>query len=82
VADFCKACGEQLFGEDFKELAGLTKQEDWLQGLAAFALCEGCGPIQVDPHGNCVSDDCILKGRPGHGLPWLKPEVLEDTAIK
>jgi hypothetical protein len=39
---------------------------DWKEGeegkyLGTFTcvLCEGCGPIQVDADGNCVSEDCI-----------------------
>ena len=74
MADFCKQCSLDLFDEDFKELAGITKVESWKNGLAANVICEGCGFIQVDPDGNCVSNDCIQKGKPGHGLPWLKKE--------
>ncbi|QBJ04504.1 hypothetical protein HOV23_gp069 [Pseudomonas phage Lana] len=73
MADFCKACSEQMFGAfaaENNDLKGLTTQEDWDKGLAASALCEGCGPIQVDPEGNCVSSDCLEHGNPGHGLPW------------
>lgn len=78
MADFCKQCSIYHFGQDCGELAGLTRPEDWLQSKAAFAICEGCGPIQVDPEGNCVSKDCLRQGKPGHGLPWPpKPEDEE-----
>lgn len=72
MADFCKQCSMELFGKDFRELAGVTEPDKWEQGLAARVICEGCGPIQVDPDGNCVTPDCICKGKPGHGLPWKK----------
>lgn len=72
MADFCKACSIAMFGEDYKELAGITSPEFWQEGTAAFAICEGCGCIQVDPEGNCVSKDCLCKGKEGHGLPWVK----------
>jgi hypothetical protein len=75
MADFCRACTEQLFGvfaAQNNDLKGLTTQEDWDKGLAVSVLCEGCGPIQVDPEGNCVSTDCLEHGKPGHGLPWKK----------
>lgn len=72
MADFCRACSIELFGEDFKELAGITNPKKWQDGLAAGGLCEGCGFIQVDPDGNCVSQDCLCQGKPGHGLPWIK----------
>lgn len=74
MADFCKACSEELFGEDHRELANITKKEDWEKGLACTVICEGCGYIQVDPDGNCVSKNCLLKNKPGHGvnLEYLK----------
>lgn len=76
MADFCKQCHEDLFGAGLaNDMAGVTKQEDWDNGKACLALCEGCGPIQVDPEGNCVSEDCMCAGQPGHGLPW---KVQED----
>jgi hypothetical protein len=51
-----------LFGEDFRELANITTQEDWAVGMAACVLCEGCGSIQVDPDGKCISEDCLENG--------------------
>jgi len=74
MADFCRQCSIDLFGEDFGDLKGLTDPESWAKGLAACAICEGCGWIQVDPAGNCVSSDCLEKGKPGHGLPWDEPK--------
>ena len=70
MADFCKHCSIEMFGKDFEDFAGLTTEEDWYKGEAVVALCEGCGPIQVDPEGQCVSKTCINKGQEGHGLPW------------
>jgi hypothetical protein len=67
MADFCKARSEELFGRDTKDLAGITDTNDWLDGRAAIVLCEGCGPIQVDPAGRCVSKDCLKAGESGHG---------------
>jgi len=59
MSDFCKQCSLRIFGEDYRELAGITKVEDWAEEKACVVLCEGCGPIQVDPEGNCVSKDCL-----------------------
>lgn len=59
MADFCMQCSERLFGEDMKDLAGITKPEDWAKDLASVVICEGCGHIQVDPEGRCVSEDCL-----------------------
>lgn len=73
MSDFCKQCSLDHFGEDFKELANITPVEAWNKGEACFAICEGCGPIQVDPDGNCVSSGCMCAGKEGHGLPWATP---------
>lgn len=71
MADFCKQCALEMWGpsidNDFK---GDTPAEAWEAGFANHALCEGCGPISVDPEGNCVSSDCMKAGEEGHGLPW------------
>jgi hypothetical protein len=62
MADFCKQCSIEYFGKDFEDFKGATKESDWNNGYAALALCEGCGHIQVDPEGNCISEDCLKKG--------------------
>ena len=60
MAEFCKQCSEALFNKDFGDLKGLIPQEDLDKGLIySTVLCEGCGPIQVDNEGTCVSPDCL-----------------------
>jgi hypothetical protein len=71
MAEFCVACAKEL-GFPETDFRGLTSQADWDKGLAAIALCEGCGVIQVDPRGNCVSPGCLRDGQPGHGGKKLK----------
>lgn len=61
MADFCKQCSLMNFGEDFGDLAGITKPEDQADNRYALVLCEGCGAIQVDVEGVCVSYDCLEK---------------------
>ena len=68
MADFCKACSIELSGKDFKDLTNITKQKDYDKDLACFVTCEGCGVIQVDPAGNCLSKECLKKGEKGHGI--------------
>lgn len=72
MADFCKACSIRIFGNDFGDLSGITQTEHWENGRAALVICEGCGVIQVDPEGNCVTENCLCRGLEGHGLPWVK----------
>lgn len=79
MADFCKACSIKLFGEDLGELAGITPVEAWKEGRAYGVLCEGCGPIQVDPEGRCVSCNCLCAGEEGHGC--YCPYVVEAHCI-
>lgn len=69
VARFCRQCSIDLFGEDYRELAGIISKEQWKRGEVASVLCEGCGSIQVDPDGNCISPDCENNHRkcPGCG---------------
>jgi hypothetical protein len=62
MADFCKQCSIDNFGEDFGDLAGITKPEDFAEGKAVIVICEGCGVVQVDPDGVCISADCLEKG--------------------
>lgn len=61
MADFCKQCSIDMFGEDFGDLAGLSSKEETERGLFALVLCEGCGPAQVDHEGKCISVDCLKK---------------------
>ena len=69
MADFCRQCSLDLFGPDEEnDMAGITKPEDWANGLSCVVLCEGCGPIQVDPEGNCITPDCLKQH--GRNRTW------------
>jgi len=59
VADFCKQCSIDNFGEDSCDLADHTTKADTDAGVFALVLCEGCGLTRVDHTGACVSSDCI-----------------------
>jgi hypothetical protein len=65
MADFCKQCSIELFGEDTQDLTNLNNGP-LPEGFGIPAICEGCGYICVDLEGNCVSCD-LMKGKPGHG---------------
>ncbi len=62
MADYCKQCSTTIFGKDYGELAGLSSKEDTDAKLYPVVLCEGCGAIQVDHTGACVSEDCYECG--------------------
>lgn len=70
MADFCKACSIEYDGEDHGDLAGITREKHEKEGLAAVVICEGCGIIQVNHAGECVSPDCLKVGQSGHGVPF------------
>lgn len=60
MADFCKQCSINIFGEDFGELAEITTDEDIAEGKYAIVLCEDCGLTQVLPGGSCIVN-CMKK---------------------
>jgi len=57
MADFCKQCSVNMFGEDFGDLKGIPDP-----GQLADVICEGCGFTTVDHEGKCVKEDCLEKG--------------------
>ncbi len=72
MADLCEACAAELgcpYG-DFRDMAA--------EGEVVLVLCEGCGPIYVDPKGNCVSKNCLKTGHPGHGMIYNNGPEYED----
>lgn len=62
MADYCYQCSLAVWGEDYGDFAGATPVVSFMIGEAALVLCEGCGPIQVDPAGRCISNDCSERG--------------------
>lgn len=57
MADFCRQCSIELFGRDHGDLKGLISADDSANGYVSnVVICEGCGYIQVDHDGRCVSD--------------------------
>lgn len=62
MADFCKQCSEELFGEDFADFAGTCDR-----GAHTTVLCEGCGVSVVDYTGTCTSTNCLKE----HGIPKI-----------
>ena len=61
MADFCKDCSISMFGKDHRDLADITAKESDAHGLASVVICEGCGVIQVNSEGECLSDDCLRR---------------------
>lgn len=65
MADFCKQCSIEMFGEDSRDFAGMCNE-----GESAWALREGCGTTEVNCRGECVhhkasggtSDRCFNAG--------------------
>lgn len=81
MADFCRACSLELFNEylgdmDYDsdpESEGFVPEDEWKNYLIGSQLCEGCGPIEIDAEGYCLSPDCRKQWQPGHGI---KPDAL------
>jgi hypothetical protein len=64
MADYCFQCTEKFIGVsgDNNDLKGITPEKEAKRGLYNVELCEGCGAIQVDHEGRCVSSDCYENG--------------------
>lgn len=56
MADFCKQCSIEHFGEDYGDL----KLGDPGEGYEFHVLCEGCGVTGVDKDGSC-NGRCLNK---------------------
>lgn len=72
MANFCKQCSELIFGKDFGDLKGLVLtnitdaqklEHPNVDEYIANVICEGCGFIQVNEAGECMSLDCIGEHR-------------------
>jgi len=65
MADFCAQCSDRIFELDIPSgFTGMTTEKDTLKGRFITVLCEGCGLVQVDHKGVCVTD-CMRH----HGPP-------------
>ena len=61
MADFCRQCAEDMWGDaNMTDLADLSTEADTANRMYPVVICEGCGVIQVDHTGLCVSEDCLL----------------------
>ena len=65
MAEFCKQCSLDNFGEDFGDFADMRDvkltQEEKDEGMGWSVLCEGCGPTIVDDEGVCIATNCLKK---------------------
>ncbi|MBT7339039.1 MAG: hypothetical protein HN802_05070 [Candidatus Jacksonbacteria bacterium] len=68
MADYCKQCSNDWGFPN--GLSGLTQKGEGYP----IVICEGCGVIQVDNEGICVSSDCERK----HALPLDKDTKYTD----
>jgi hypothetical protein len=59
MANFCRQCSIDTFGEDFEDLKGFTTESDSKNGFFVDVLCEGCGATRVDHLGECISEICL-----------------------
>lgn len=65
MADFCKQCSIATFGKDFEDMARLCTKGDNEKNEYSEVLCEGCGFIQVNYLGECVTAGCLEKHTDG-----------------
>lgn len=63
MADFCRQCSIEIFGEDYEDLKDLGPRDQLKPGEGWLALCEGCGSTVVDNEGNCIATNCPIHGK-------------------
>lgn len=86
MSEFCKQCSNELFGEDLKDVAGITTAEDTANGIYANIICEVCGVVQVDHEGSCVSHYCSKAAKKGTamltvGMWQMVSELLDGEKL-
>ena len=74
MADFCKQCSVEIFGEDFMDLSNLGYPKKLKPGQGWAVLCEHCGFTMVDDAGICIGQ-CTYN----HGILVPKGGPLEST---
>jgi len=62
MADFCKQCSIENFGQDFGDLKDLVTEDAVKDGFFAAVICEGCGFVIVDHQGVCRDKNCEKHG--------------------
>jgi len=62
MAEFCKQCSIEIFGEDFKDFTSSWRKE-LPKDYGYLVICEGCGPTKIDVNGKCIYVRC-----PKHGI--------------
>jgi len=72
MASFCKQCSERLFDKDYEDFEGMSTVMDTAAGMYTLTICEGCGHIQVDHTGKCVSPDCLDPNHDGNIRPIVE----------
>ena len=60
MAEWCKQCSDEMFGEEHKEYE--TYDEPVKPGYHYPLLCEGCGPTGVNEKGECINPNCKKHG--------------------
>lgn len=59
MADFCRQCTKEVWGEDDSDFVLETSNAN---EQTAYVLCEGCGYILVNGAGTCIDPTCKLHG--------------------
>jgi hypothetical protein len=80
MADFCKQCSEEIFGEDFGDFVFDADGPQPSENYRCHVLCEGCGfNCLVDRDGRCWSETCLKH----HATAPDKSDdiVIQETAI-
>ena len=59
MAEYCKQCSDDMFGESHKFYPTFDVVAPPGQGYTV--LCEVCGPTLVNEKGECIDPECLKK---------------------
>lgn len=62
MAEFCKQCSLEVWGEDTKDFVDRITEKDVAAGFIAVVTCEGCELTYVDHEGICKNPRCSKHG--------------------
>ena len=74
MANFCKQCSIEHFGEDFEDHKGRCEA-----GQILIGTCEGCGRTVMDHTGRCINMDCLRKH--GESKEFTVAESIITTEV-
>jgi len=83
MAEFCRQCNWELWGEEPSDLDHFGQGKPPLEeGYGYPAICEGCGFILVNDTGSCITKNCLKKGHLAYARAHPVPPLPSQPSLK